>query len=80
MERLRSFVRVTTIQPKPLLQSSQVSLLNQMRSGTCWVQANWQVTVKSSVDKLAGVFASQITAVQEGGAAWQNQLQRSTRH
>ena len=46
-------------QPKPLLQSLGVSLLNdQMRSGTRWVQANWQVTVegKSSVNKLAGVF------------------------
>ena len=41
-----------------------------MRSGTCWVQANWQVTVegKSSANKLAGVFPSQITTVQEGEA------------
>ena len=59
-------------QPRPLLQSSRVSLLtDQMRSGTCWVQANWRVTVegKSSVNKLAGVFPSQITRVQESGAA-----------
>ena len=58
-------------QPKPLLQSPGVSLLNdQRRSGTHWVQANWQVTVegKSSVNKLAGVFPSQITTVQEDGA------------
>ena len=43
---------------------------DQTRSGTHWVQANWQVTVegKSSVNKLAGVFRSQITRVQEGGA------------
>ena len=57
-------------QPKPLLQSSGVSLLNdQTRSGTYRMQANWQVTVdgKSSVNKLAGVFPSQITTVQEGG-------------
>ena len=56
-------------QPKPLLQSSGVSLLNdQTRSGTHWVQANWQVTVegKSSVNKLAGVFPSLITTVQRG--------------
>ena len=58
-------------QPRPLLQSSRVSLLtDQMRSGTRWVQANWRVTVegKSSVNKLAGVSLSQITTVQEGGA------------
>ena len=58
-------------QPKPLLRSAGVSLVNdQMRSGTRWVQANLQVTVegKSSVNKLAGVFLSQITTVQEGGA------------
>ena len=58
-------------QPKPLLQSSGVSLLNdQRRSGTHGVQANWQVTAegKSSVNKLAGVFPSQSTTVQEGGA------------
>ena len=56
-------------QPKPLLQSSRVSLLtDQMRSGTYRVQANWRVTVegKSSVNKLAGVFPSQITTMQEG--------------
>ena len=59
-------------QPRRLLQSSRVSLLtDQMRSGTYRVQANWRVTVegKSSVNKLAGVFPSQITTVQEGGAA-----------
>ena len=58
-------------QPKQLLQSSRVSLLNdQMRSGTCWVRANWRVPVegKSSVNKLAGVFPSRITTVQEGGS------------
>ena len=58
-------------QPRPFLQSSRVSLrTDQMRSGTCWVQANWRVTVegKSSVNKLAGVFPSPITTVQEGGA------------
>ena len=58
-------------QLKPLLQSSRVSLLNdQLRSGTHGVQAKWQVTVEgnSSVNKLAGVFPSQITTVQEGGA------------
>ena len=57
-------------QPKPLLQSSGVSPLNQqIRSGTHWVQANWQVTVEgeSSVNKLAGVFLVQIITVQEGG-------------
>ena len=34
------------------------------------MQANWQVTVegKSSVNKLAGVFPSQSTTVQEDGA------------
>ena len=34
------------------------------------MQANWQVTVegKSSVNKLAGVFFSQITTMQEDGA------------
>ena len=59
-------------QPRPLLQSSRVLLLtDQMSGGTCWVQANWRVTVegKSSVNKLAGVFPSQITTVQEGGAS-----------
>ena len=65
-------VRVTTIRvAEPLLQCSGVSQLNdQLRSGTHWVQANWQVTVegKSSVKKLAGVFPSQITTVREGGA------------
>ena len=58
-------------QPRPLLQSSRVSLLNdQTRSGTYWMQANRQVTVegKSSVNKLAGVFPSQSTTVQEDGA------------
>ena len=53
-------------QPKPLLQSSRVSLLtDRTRSGTCWVQAIWRVTVegKSSVNKLAGVFPSQNTTV-----------------
>ena len=55
-------------QPRPLLQSSRVSqLTDQMRSGTYWMQANWRVTVegKSSVNKLAGVFPSRITTVQE---------------
>ena len=58
-------------QPKPLLQSSGVSLLtDQTRSGTRWVQADWRVMVevKSSVNKLAGVFPSPITTIQEGGA------------
>ena len=34
------------------------------------MQANWQVTVedKSSVNKLVGVFPSQITTVQQDGA------------
>ena len=56
-------------QPRPLLQSSRVSLLtDQMRSGMYRVQANWRVTDegKSSVNKLAGVFPSQITTIQEG--------------
>ena len=47
-------------QTKLLLQSSEVSLLNDhMRIGMNWVQANWQVTVegKASVNKLAGVFS-----------------------
>ena len=72
--RLRSLVRVTTIRvdkPKSLLQSAGVSLLtDRMRSGTYWMQANWQVTVegKSSVNKLAGVFPSQSTTVQEDAA------------
>ena len=59
-------------QPRPLLQSPRVSLLtDQMTSGTYWVQANWRVTVegKSSVNKLAGVFLSQITRGQESGAS-----------
>ena len=45
--------------------------LNKMRSGTCWVQANWRVTVEgeSSVNKLTEVFSSQNTTVQEVGAA-----------
>ena len=58
-------------QPKPLLQSSGVSLLNdQMRRGTYWM-TNWRVTVegKSSVNKLAGVFPSQITTVQSTDVA-----------
>ena len=58
-------------QPKPLLQSSGVSLLiDQTRSGTCWMQANWRVTAegKSSVNKMTGVFPSQIIPVQEDGA------------
>ena len=78
-------------QPKPLLQSSGVSLLNdQMRSGTHWVQANWQVTVegKSSVNKLAGVLPftdhKQCKRVELCRLQmWQNQLQtphRSIRH
>ena len=57
-------------QPRPLRQSSGVSLLtDQTRSGTCWVRANWRVIVEgnSSVNKLAGVFLLQST-VQEGGA------------
>ena len=44
-------------QPKPLLQSSGVSLLtDQTRSGTYRMQADWRVTVEvnSSVNKLAG--------------------------
>ena len=37
-------------QPKPLLQPSEVSLLNdQMRSGTHWVQANWQVQSRGQI-------------------------------
>ena len=51
-------------QPWPLLQSAGVSLLiDQTRSGTFWMQANWQFTVegKSSVNKLAEVFPSQST-------------------
>ena len=42
---------------------------DQVRSGTYWIQANWQVTVgvKSSVNKLAGLFPSPITTSQEGG-------------
>ena len=58
-------------QPKPLLQSSGVSLRNDhTRSGTRWVQANWQVTVegRASLNKLAGVFPSQSTTMQEDGA------------
>ena len=36
-------------QPRPLLQSAGVSLLtDQTRSGTCWMQANWQVTVEAN--------------------------------
>ena len=72
--RLRSPVRGdydSSRQPRPLLESSGVSLLtDQMRSGTYWVQANWRVTVegKSSVNELAGVFNSQCTTVQEDGA------------
>ena len=55
-------------QPKPLLQSSEVSLRNdQTRSGTQWMQAKWRVTVES-VNKLAGVFPSQSTTLQEDGA------------
>ena len=58
-------------QPRPLLQSSSVSLLtDQMRCGTYWVQADWRLTVegKSSVNKLAGFSPSPITTIQEGGA------------
>ena len=58
-------------QPKSLLQSAGVSLLtDRMRSGTYWMQANWQVTVegKASVNKLAEVFPSRSTTVQEDGA------------
>ena len=58
-------------QPRPLLQSSRVSLLaEQTRSGTFGEQANWRVTVEgeSSVNKLAGVFFSRNTTVQEVGA------------
>ena len=43
-------------QPRPLLQSSRVSLLtDQMRSGTHSVQANWRVIVesKSSVNEFS---------------------------
>ena len=61
----------TSQQPKLLLQSSGVSLLtDQIRSGTYWVQADRQVTVegKSSVNKLAGLFPSSITTIQECGA------------
>ena len=61
----------TSQQPKPLLQSSRVSLLtDQTRSGTYWVQADWRVTVevKPSVNKLAGFFPSPITSIHEGGA------------
>ena len=60
----------TSRQPRPLLQSSGVSLLtDQSRSGTQWMQANWQITVegKASVNKLAGVLPSQSTVVQEDG-------------
>ena len=58
-------------QPKSLLQPAGVSLLtDRMRSGTYWMQANWQVTVegKASVNKLAEVFPSQSTTVQDDGA------------
>ena len=57
---------------KPLMQSSGVSLLiDQTRSGTFEVPPYWRVAVegKSSVNKLAGVFPSQHTTVQEDGAA-----------
>ena len=56
-------------QPKSLLQSAGVSLLNVLsRIGTFGEQANWQVTVegKSSVNKLAGVFSSQSTIFARG--------------
>ena len=56
---------------KPLMQSSGVSLLiDQTRSGTFEVPPYWRVAVegKSSVNKLAGVFLSQHTTVQEDGA------------
>ena len=69
--RLRSLVYDPSGQPRPLLQSAGVSLLiDQTRSGTCWMQANWQVTVedKSSVNKLAEVIPSQSTTVQEDEA------------
>ena len=59
-------------QPRPFVQSSGFSLLiYQTRSGTYWVQANWQGPVegKSSVNKLAGFFLSQSTTVQEDGVA-----------
>ena len=55
-------------QPRPLLQSSRVSLLaEQTRTGTFGKQTNWRVTVEgeSSVNKLAGVFPSPSTTVQE---------------
>ena len=55
-------------QPRPLLQSSRVSLLaERTRSGTFGEQANWRVTVEgeSSLNKLARVFPSQNTTVQE---------------
>ena len=58
-------------QPRPLLQSSRVSLLaEQTRIGTFGEQANWRVTVEgeSSVNKLARVSLSQSTTVQEDGA------------
>ena len=44
-------------------------LADQTRIGTLGEQANWRVTVegKSSVNKLAGVFPSQSTTVQEDG-------------
>ena len=57
-------------QPRLMLQSSGVSLLtDQQGSATYWVQAHWRVTVEgeSSVNQLAEVFPSQITAVQVGG-------------
>ena len=58
-------------QQRPLLQPAGVSLLiDQTRSGTYWMQANWQVTVegKSSVNKLPEVVPSQSATVQEDGA------------
>ena len=71
--------------PRPLLQSSRVSLLtDRTRSGTYWVRATWRVTVKgkSSVNKFAG--SQQCTRVElRHQQAWQNKLQtpqRSTGH
>ena len=56
----------TSRQPRPLLQSSGVSLLtDQSRSGTQWMQANWQITVVGKAS--AGALPSQSTVVQEDG-------------